>query len=98
MRIRQYYFEIYSLIVVLVPPYIIIWPPIVLLIKKILWYLCCRWVSSGVVGSQAFAAYDQGMQIELSHVHPNIILLVMCQSKYQSQHGEMILIQNWKVA
>jgi hypothetical protein len=35
-----------------------------------------------VVGSQAFAAYDQGMQIETPHVHTNIILLVMGKSKY----------------
>lgn len=51
-----------------------------------------------MVGSQAFAAYDQGMQIGTPHVHPNIVLLVMGQSKYQSQHSEIILLQGLKVA
>jgi hypothetical protein len=54
-------------------------------------------VSSGVVGSPAFAAYDQGMQIGLSILNAIIIFLVMGQSKHQSEHGE-ILLQSLKVA
>ena len=71
--------------------------PLLLFRIKIFWCLSCRWVSSGVVGSPAFAAYDQGMQIGTSHVNANIIFLVMGQSKIQSQDGE-ILLQSLKVA
>jgi len=33
----------------------------IFIVEVSLWGLWCRWVSNGVVGSQAFAAYDQGV-------------------------------------
>jgi len=36
-------------------------------LSNLTWFIWVdRWVSSGVVGSQAFAAYDQGMSAKIS--------------------------------